>query len=59
MKVQALLASLAFVLASANPVPVESEASGIAAGCNDSIGNCYTNGCEGNAVTLVCLAVRE
>ncbi|OIW22590.1 hypothetical protein CONLIGDRAFT_687418 [Coniochaeta ligniaria NRRL 30616] len=52
----AILAFAAFV--AANPVPdeavAESEES-VAANCNDSIGNCYDNGCNGNPTTLVCL----
>ncbi|KAL1866661.1 hypothetical protein VTK73DRAFT_4564 [Phialemonium thermophilum] len=45
--------AIASLLASASPVPGEE---GIESNCNDSIGNCYDNGCEGNPTTLVCVA---
>ena len=48
-------------LVTANPVPEPgtSSAQALAANCNDSIGNCYANGCEGNPTTLVCTRVRR
>ncbi|KAF1999225.1 hypothetical protein P154DRAFT_621089 [Amniculicola lignicola CBS 123094] len=45
--------------AAASPVPEESivdVTEALAANCNDSIGNCYSNGCNGNPTTLVCLS---
>ncbi|KAB5522161.1 hypothetical protein GE09DRAFT_1230222 [Coniochaeta sp. 2T2.1] len=53
-------AILAFAaLVAASPTPEETVADGevsILANCNDSIGNCYDNGCNGNPTTLVCLS---